>query len=152
MGGVSTSYILSLYPSSTMHIPLNDFLIENPPPTSGMTLGGNVYPHMGNPSYRVPSSGGNVYPHMGNPYHTRFSSHAARSMMIPLQLFCESVGRGILSYQEGPWCLKKTLLGPQFPKVSLSWEHGLRCHNQGFLSGHAKFSISVKINEQPHVS
>jgi hypothetical protein len=37
MGGVSTSYIHSVYPSSTMHVPMNDFIMENPPQTSGVT-------------------------------------------------------------------------------------------------------------------
>jgi hypothetical protein len=76
MGGVSTSYIMSTYPFPTMFFLSNYFLMENPPPIYVLTLGGNVYPHMGNPLHGFPSSRGNVYPHMGNPYHTSFSLHA----------------------------------------------------------------------------
>jgi hypothetical protein len=65
MGGVSTSYISSVYPSSTMHFPMNDFLMENPPLTYGITSGGINFPWE-TPSHGVPSSRGNVYPHMGN--------------------------------------------------------------------------------------
>jgi hypothetical protein len=87
MGGPCTSYIPSIHPSSTMLVPMNTFLMENLPLTYGVPSGGSQFYSMGNPPHRFPSFGGNIYPHMSNPYHAAFSSHAASSMMIPLQTF-----------------------------------------------------------------
>jgi len=91
MGSV---YIPFVYPSSTMHVPTNYFLMENPPLTYGITSEGNQFSNMGNPPYVVPSSGGNVYPHMGNLYDICFSSQASPSMMMPLQPFMNQFGGG----------------------------------------------------------
>jgi hypothetical protein len=55
MGGGSTLYILSVYPSSTMPMTMNTFIMENPPQTSGVALGGNQFYNIGNPPDIVPS-------------------------------------------------------------------------------------------------
>jgi hypothetical protein len=92
MGNVSTSYISSIYPSSTMLVPTNDFIMENYPPTSGISSGGNTFSNMGNPQYKAPFPRGNVYPHMGNMYHITFSSQVIPSRMMPLQPFMNHLG------------------------------------------------------------
>jgi hypothetical protein len=52
MSSVSTSYISFVYPLSTMHVPTNDFIIENPPPTSGVTSGGNPTTKVGHATHK----------------------------------------------------------------------------------------------------
>jgi len=99
-----------VYPLSIMLVPTNYFLMENPPLTSSITSGGNKFSNMGNPPYRVPSLGGNVYPHMGNLYHIIFSSQLVPSVMMPLHPFMNKLeggyyptrkGHGV--YQNPPW-------------------------------------------------
>jgi hypothetical protein len=94
MGGPSTFYISSIYPSSTMLVPMNAFLMENLPLISGVSFGGSHFYSMGNPLHEFPSSGGNIYPHMTNPYHVAFSSQAASSVVMPLQTFMNQLGGG----------------------------------------------------------
>jgi hypothetical protein len=101
MGSVSTSYISFVYPSSTMYVPTNVFLMPNPTLTSGMTSGGNQFSNMGNPPHGVHSSGGNVYPHMGNSYHIIYSSQAVPSVMMPLQPFMDQLGGGYYPIGQG---------------------------------------------------
>jgi hypothetical protein len=92
MGGPSTSYILSIYPSSAMLVPTDPFLMENLPLTSGVSFRGSQFYSMGNPLHEVPSFGGNVYPHMSNPCHVPSSSQAPSSVMMPLQPFMNQLG------------------------------------------------------------
>jgi hypothetical protein len=49
MGSVYTSYISSIYMSSTMPFPVNASFMENPPPTFDITSGWNPFSNMGNP-------------------------------------------------------------------------------------------------------
>jgi hypothetical protein len=120
MGGVSTAYISSVYPLSTMHVPTNSFIMENLPPTSGIISGGNQFYNIGNPLHKVSSSRGNAYPHMGNPYHITFSSQAAPSVMMPLQPFMNLIGGGYYPTRQG----HSVYQNPPWPTVS---------KNQSFL-------------------
>jgi hypothetical protein len=101
MGSVSTSYIMFVYPLSTMPIPTNYFIMENPPPTCRITSRWNQFYNIGNLSYGVPSSWGNIYPHMGNLYHIPFSSQVVPSVMIPLQPFMNQLGGGYFPTKKG---------------------------------------------------
>jgi hypothetical protein len=87
MGGPSTYYILSIYPSSTMSIPMNSFLMADLLLSSDVSSRGSQFYSMGNPLHGVPSSGGNMYPHLSNHCHVSFSSQATFSVMMPLQPF-----------------------------------------------------------------
>jgi hypothetical protein len=87
MGGHSTYYIPSIYPSTTMLVPMNAFLVENLHLSSGVSFWGSQFYSMGNPLHEVPSSGGNIYPHVSNPCHVDFSSQVDSSVMMPLQPF-----------------------------------------------------------------
>jgi hypothetical protein len=57
MGGPSTSHISSDIPSSTLSIPMNDFIMANPHLSSSVLYGGGHFYSMGNPLHEVPSSG-----------------------------------------------------------------------------------------------
>jgi hypothetical protein len=94
MGGPSTYYIPSIYPSSTMPVPTNTFLMEDLLLSSGVSSRGSQFYSMGNPLHGVPSSGGNIYPHLSNPCHVAFSSQAISSVMMPLQPFMNQFGGG----------------------------------------------------------
>jgi hypothetical protein len=87
MDDPSTYYISSIYPSSSMLVPTNAFLMENLPMSFGVPSRGSQFYSMGNPLHRVPSSGGNIYPHLSNPCHISFSLQEDSSVMIPLQPF-----------------------------------------------------------------
>jgi hypothetical protein len=94
MGSPSTFYIPSLYPSSTVSVPTNDFLMENLPLPSGVSSKGIHFYSMGKTLHEFPLSGGNVYPHMSNPCHIAFSSQVASLVMMPLQPFMNLLGGG----------------------------------------------------------
>jgi hypothetical protein len=94
MGGHSTYYIPSIYPSSAMSVPTNSFPMADLRLSSGVSSGGSQFYSMGNPLHEVPSSKGNIYPHLSNPYHVAFSSQASSSMTMPLQLFMNQFGGG----------------------------------------------------------
>jgi hypothetical protein len=85
MGGHSTYYIPSIYPSSTMSFPTNYFPMEDLHLSSGVSYGGSQFYSMGNPLHRFHSYGGNIYPHLSNPCHVAFSSQVASSVTMPLQ-------------------------------------------------------------------
>jgi hypothetical protein len=87
MGSPSTYYIPSIYPSSTMSIPTNVFLMADLLLSSGVSSEGSQFYSMGNPLHGVPSSRGNIYPHLSNPCHVAFSSQVYSSVIIPLQPF-----------------------------------------------------------------
>jgi hypothetical protein len=101
MGGPSTSYIPSIYPSSTVHVPTNTFLMENLPLSSSVSYGGSYLYSMGNPLNGVPLSGGNKYPHMSNPYHVSFSLQVTSLVMMPLQPFMNKFGGGCYPAGQG---------------------------------------------------
>jgi hypothetical protein len=63
MGSHSTYYIMSIYPSSTMSVPMNTFPMEDLHLFYGVSFGGSQFYSMGNPLYEVPSSRGNIYLH-----------------------------------------------------------------------------------------
>jgi hypothetical protein len=94
MGGYSTYYTLSLYPSSSMSVPTNTFPMEGPHMSSGISYRGNWFYGMTYPLHETPSHGGNIYPHLNNPYHTFFPSHISSSMMIPIQTSMDQLGIG----------------------------------------------------------
>jgi hypothetical protein len=73
MGGHSTYYILSIYPSYAMSVPTNSFPMAYLHVSSGVSPKGSAFYSMGNPLHEVPSCGGNIYPHMSNPCHVAFS-------------------------------------------------------------------------------
>jgi hypothetical protein len=83
MGSHSTYYILYIYPSSTILVPTNAFLMADLYLSSGVSFGGSKFYSMGNPLHKVPSFGGNIYPHLSNPWYVTFSSKAASSVMMP---------------------------------------------------------------------
>jgi hypothetical protein len=74
MGGYSTYYTPSMYPSSTMPVPTNTFPMVGPHMSSVISYRGNHFYGMGYPLHGTPSHGGNIYPHLTNPYHTFVSS------------------------------------------------------------------------------
>jgi hypothetical protein len=74
MGGHSTYYISSIYPSSTMSVPTNAFPMEDIHFSPGVSSKGSQFYSMGNPLHEVPSSRGNIYPHLSNPFHVASSS------------------------------------------------------------------------------
>jgi hypothetical protein len=87
MGSVSTPYISSVYPSSTITFLVNSYFMENPPPTYYITLRWDQFSNIRNPLHKVNSLGGSGYPHMDNPYHITFSSQAFPYGMKPSQPF-----------------------------------------------------------------
>jgi hypothetical protein len=94
MGGNSTYYTPSIYPSSAMPVPTNAFPMTNLRLSSGVSSRGIYFYSMGNPLYEAPSSVGNIYPDMCNPCNFTFSSHAASSVSMPLQPFMNKYGGG----------------------------------------------------------
>jgi hypothetical protein len=74
MVGPSTYYILSIYPSSTMSVPMNVFLMKKLILSSGVSSRGSQFYSMGNPLHRVPLPGGNIYSHLSIPCHVTSSS------------------------------------------------------------------------------
>jgi hypothetical protein len=74
MGGHSTYYIPSIYPSSAMPVPTNAFPREDLHLSSGVSSGGVSFIVWETPFTEVPSSRGNIYPHLSNPCHVAFSS------------------------------------------------------------------------------
>jgi hypothetical protein len=101
MGGPSTSYILSIIPSSTTSIPMNYFIMANLSLTSGVSSGESQFYGMGNPKHRVPSIGGNIYPHMNNPYHVSFSLQVYFLRIAPLKPFMSHLGGGYYLTKHG---------------------------------------------------
>jgi hypothetical protein len=101
MGGPSTYFILSIYPSSVMSVPTNSFLMVELLLSTSVSSRENQFYSMGNPLHGVPLSGGNVYPHPSNPCHVAFSSQAASSVMMPLQLFMNTFGGGYHPSRQG---------------------------------------------------
>jgi hypothetical protein len=83
----STYYILTIYPSSAMPIPMNAFPMMDLRLSSGVSFGGSKFYIMGNPLHEVPLSGGNIYPHLSNPFHVAFSWQEDSSVTMPLQAF-----------------------------------------------------------------
>jgi hypothetical protein len=94
MGGSSTYYISSIYPSSAMLVPTNTFLMEDLLLSSSVSSRGSQYYSMGNPLHGAPLSRGNIYPHPSNPHHVAFSFQAASSVMMPLKPFMNQFGGG----------------------------------------------------------
>jgi hypothetical protein len=84
MGGQFTSYIPSINPSSSMMIPMNYFMMLNPPLSSGVLSRGSHLYGMGNPQHGVPLSRVNLY----NNYHVSSMG------MVPLKLFMNHLGGG----------------------------------------------------------
>jgi hypothetical protein len=64
IGSPFTSYISSIYPSSTVSVPTNAFIMVNLYLTFGVSSRGIQFYSMVKPFHGVPSSGGNIYPHM----------------------------------------------------------------------------------------
>ena len=94
MGDHSTYYIPSIYPSSTMSVPMNSFPMVYLHLSYVISFEGSHFYSMGNPLHEVTSSGGNLYPHMSNPCHVTFSFQVDSSVMIPLQPFMNQFGGG----------------------------------------------------------
>jgi hypothetical protein len=92
MGGYSTYYTPSVYPSFAMPVPMRTF------PMVGLYISscilyrvnqfyGSVYP-----LYETPSHGGNIYSHLNNPY-TFLSSQTSSSVMMPVKNSMDQLGR-----------------------------------------------------------
>jgi hypothetical protein len=94
MGGYSTYYTPSVYPSSAMSFPSNTFPMVGPHISSGISYGGNQFYDSGYPLHGTPSHGGNIYPHLNNPYHTFVSSQTSSSVMMLVQTSIEKLGEG----------------------------------------------------------
>jgi hypothetical protein len=114
MGGHSTYYISSIYPSSAMLVPMNTFPMEDLHLSSGVSSRGSQFYSMGNPLHEVPSSGGNIYPHLSNPCHVTFSSQATSSVMMPLQPFMNQFGGGYFPTGQGHGVYQN----PSWPAIS----------------------------------
>jgi hypothetical protein len=94
MSGYSTYYMPSMYPLSTMTIPMNTFSMESPHMSSGISYRGNQFYGMSYPLHGTHSHRGNIYPHLTNPYHAFVYSHTSASLMIPVQKYMDQLGRG----------------------------------------------------------
>jgi hypothetical protein len=92
MGGYYTYYTPSVYPSSSMMVPMNNFPMVGPHISSGIPYGGNQFYGSGYPLHRTPSHEGNIYPHLSNPYHNFVSSETYASVMIPVQTYMDQLG------------------------------------------------------------
>jgi hypothetical protein len=92
MGAYSTYYTPSMYPPSTMSVPLNTFpwrVLIYPRVSSH---GENQFYGSGYPLYGTPSQGGNIYHHSNIPYHTSISSQT--SVMMPIQTSLNQLNGG----------------------------------------------------------
>jgi hypothetical protein len=94
MGGYSTYYTPSVYPSSTTLVPTNTFPMVGSHISYGISYRGNQFYGTGYPLHETPSHGGNIYPHLNNPYHTFVSSQTSTSMMMPIQTSMDQLGGG----------------------------------------------------------
>jgi hypothetical protein len=114
MGGPSTYYILSIYPSSAMAVPMNDFIMTELLLSSGVSSRGSQFYSMGNSLHGVSSSRGNIYPHLSNPCHVSFSSPAVSLVMMPLQTFMNQFGGGYYHVGKGHGVYRN----PSWPAIS----------------------------------
>jgi hypothetical protein len=94
MGGNYTYYTPSVYPSSAMPTPMNNFPMEGPHISSSISYGRNQFYGSAYPLHETPSHGGNIYPHLNNPYHTSVSSQTSTSVMMHIQTSMDQLGRG----------------------------------------------------------
>jgi hypothetical protein len=101
MGGPSTYYISSIYPSFAMLVPTHTFLMADLLLSSGVSSRGSQFYSMGNALHGVPSSGGNIYPHLSNPCHVAFSSQEVSLVMMPLQPFMNQFEGGYHPIEHG---------------------------------------------------
>jgi hypothetical protein len=114
MGGHSTYYISSIYPSFTMPVPTNVFPMVDLHLSSGVLSEGSQFYSMGNPLHKIPSSGGNIYPHLSNPCHVILSLQAYSSMAMPLQPFMNRFGGGYYHVGKGHGIYQN----PSYPAIS----------------------------------
>jgi hypothetical protein len=83
MGAYSTYYTPSMFPPSSMSVPLNtNFSVESPHIFPGVSQRENQFYSLGYPVYGTPSQGGNIYHHSNIPYHTSVSSQTLVMMLI----------------------------------------------------------------------
>jgi hypothetical protein len=99
MGAYSTYYTSSMYPPSTMSVPLNTFSMVSPHVSPGVSYGENQFYGSGYPLHGSPSQGGNIYPHSNNPYHTSIFSQT--SVMIPIQTSLNQLNGGYYLSRQG---------------------------------------------------
>jgi hypothetical protein len=118
MGGYSTYYTPSMYPSSAMPVPTNTLPMAGPHMSSSISYGGNQFYGMGYPLHGTPSHGGNTYPHLNNPYHTFVSSQTFMDQLCDdarTNLY-GSIRRRILPFQTGTGCKPGPFLACNFSK------------------------------------
>jgi hypothetical protein len=94
MGGNYTYYTPSVYPSSVMKNPTNNFPMVGPHLSSSISYGRNQFYGSGYPLHETPSDGGNIYPHLNNPYHTSISSQTSTPLMMHIQTSMDQLGEG----------------------------------------------------------
>jgi len=92
MGGYSTYYTPSVYPSSAISVPTKTIPIAGLHMSFGISYGGNQFYGTSYPLHGTPSHGGNIYPHLNNPYHTSVSSQT--SVMMPIQTSMDQLDGG----------------------------------------------------------
>jgi hypothetical protein len=99
MGAYSTYYTPSMYPSSAMSVPSNNFPMTGPHVSPGISYRENEFYGSGYPLYGIHSKGGNIYPHSNIPYHTFVSSQT--SVMMPVHTSTNQLGGGYYLFGQG---------------------------------------------------
>jgi hypothetical protein len=101
MGGYSTYYTSSIYPSSSMPVSTNTLPMASLHLSSGISYRGSQFYSTGYPLHRIPSSGGNIYLHLNNSCHAFFSSKTSTLVMMPLQNSMDQLGGGYHPTRKG---------------------------------------------------
>jgi hypothetical protein len=94
MGGYSTYYTPSVYPSSCYASSYEHSSHGGSPYVLWYFIQRESFYGMGYPLHGTPSHGGNIYPHLNNPYHAFVSSQTSASVMMPVQTSMDQLGGG----------------------------------------------------------
>jgi hypothetical protein len=94
MGGYSTYYTPSVYPSSAMPVPTNTLPMAGLHMSSGISYRGNQFYGTCYPLHGTPSYGGNIHPHLNNLCHAFVSSQTSAMVMMHVQTSMDQLGRG----------------------------------------------------------
>jgi hypothetical protein len=114
MGGYSTYYAPSIYPSSSMPVPTNTFPMTDLHLSYSISYRWSRFYGMGYPIHGISSPGGIVYPHLSNPCHDVFSSQTSASVMMHVQTSMNQVGGGYYHAGKGHGVYQN----PSWPAIS----------------------------------
>jgi hypothetical protein len=101
MGGYSSYYAPSIYPSSIMSVPMNTFPMKDLNTSSSISYGGIQFYGTGYTLHGITSSGGNVYPQANNPCHAFLSLQKYAMVMMPLQTSIDQLRGGYYRVGQG---------------------------------------------------